>query len=103
MHIPTKSYILIDDFMWTDLHDTGQASKNYNFAYYYWKVEEDPTIQQGVFHNNWHRIDYVVTTIDMFTDAKGNNMTLVENALNHSTIIAKFDTGWPIEILKVDS
>ena len=99
-HISANSRILIDDFMWTDLHDTGNFLHNYQFAYYYWKVYADPA--NGVFHNNWHNVDYIVTTIDMFYDAHGSNMSIVENALNHSTILAKFDTGWPIEILKVN-
>jgi 4-amino-4-deoxy-L-arabinose transferase-like glycosyltransferase len=102
-HISPTSRILIDDFMWADLHDPGNASSNFTFAYYYWKVYSDPTISIGVFHNDWRNIDYIVTTIDMLYDAQSNHMAIVEGALNHSTLLVRFDTGnWPIEIRKVN-
>ncbi len=102
-HISPTSRILIDDYMWTDMHDTGNASSNFTFAYYYWKVYSDPAISIGVFHNDWRNIDYIVTTIDMLYDAQSSHMAIVEGALNHSTLLVRFDTGnWPIEIRKVN-
>ena len=100
-HIPTNSYILIDNLMWTELHDTGNASKSYRFAYDYWKVEKAPILQVDALHNNWRKVDYVVITIFMQDDAYNNHL-LAEDAINHSTLVATFDTGWPIEIRKVN-
>jgi 4-amino-4-deoxy-L-arabinose transferase-like glycosyltransferase len=101
VHIPPKSTIVIDQYMWTDLHD--QYQNNDVFAHYYWKVEQDPAIRDKVFHNDWHNIDYVVTTIQMLTDVQESHMTLVGAAIDHSTIIAHFESGgWPIEVRKVN-
>jgi hypothetical protein len=101
VHIPPKSTIVIDQYMWTDLHD--QYQNNDMFAHYYWKVEQDPAIRDKVFHNDWHNIDYVVTTIQMLTDVQESHMTLVGAAIDHSTIIAHFESGgWPIEVRKVN-
>jgi hypothetical protein len=97
-HLPVSSHMIIDESMWTDLYDNG-----YRFADYYWKVQEDPAIRDKIYHNNWRNFDYVVTTTQMLTDMKNQNMVLVEAALAHSTLLAHFDTGgWPIEIRKVN-
>jgi len=97
-HVPPGSRMIIDESMWTDLYDSG-----YRFAHYYWKVEDDPAIRDEVFHNDWRTVDYVVTTIQMLTDVRQNQMTLVGGAIDHSMVIARFDTGgWPVEIRKVN-
>lgn len=98
-HLPVSSRIIIDESMWTDLYDSG-----YRFADYYWKVQEDPAIRDKVYHNNWRNFDYVVTTIQMLTDMRNQNMVLVVATIDHSTLIASFDTGgWPVQILKVNT
>jgi hypothetical protein len=96
-HLPHRSRMIIAESMWTDLYDHG-----YTAVHYYWKVQEDPAIRGKVFHDNWRTVDYVVTTNQLLTDAQSQNMTLVEEALAHSTPIAHFDTGgWAIEIRRV--
>lgn len=101
-HLPLNSRIIIDQYMWLDLHD-GYPNY-YAFAHYYWKVQEDPAIRDTVFHNDWHNIDYVITTPQMLTDAQQNHMTLVEEAIVHSTVIAHFDTGgWSVDIRRVNN
>lgn len=98
-NLPRSSRMIIDESMWTDLYDHGYTS-----AHYYWKVQEDPAIRDKVFHDNWRTVDYVVTTTQMLTDAQRQNMTLVEEAIAHSTPVARFDTGgWPVEIREVDT
>ncbi len=62
-HIPKNDPIVIDMYMWPELYTNGYAS-----AHYYWKVDEDPAIRDGVFHDNWKDIDYIVTTHEMTQD-----------------------------------
>ncbi len=98
---PESSHIIIDQYMWTDLHDSSPDF--YAFAHYYWKVQDDPAIRDKVFHNDWHNIDYVVTTQQMLFDAQQANLPLVEAAIEHSTVIAHFDTGgWSVDIRLVN-
>jgi 4-amino-4-deoxy-L-arabinose transferase-like glycosyltransferase len=100
-HLPPDSRIMIDQYMWTDLHDN--AHESYALAHYYWKVQSDPAIRDKVFHNDWRNIDYVITTIQMLSDAHDERMTLVAGAIEHSTVIAHFDTGgWSIDIRRVN-
>jgi hypothetical protein len=64
-HLPLGSRIIIDQYMWTDLHDN--YPNRYAFAHYYWRVQDDPAIE-------------------------------------HSTVIADFDTGgWPIDVRRVNN
>ncbi len=101
-HVPPSSHMIIDQYMWTDLRDNYPDI--YTFAHYYWKVEDDPAIRDAVFHNDWRNIDYVVATPQMLVDAGRNHMTFVEAAIDHSTVIAHFDTGgWPIDIREVNN
>jgi hypothetical protein len=94
-HVPPASRTVIDMYMWLDLHP------DYNAAHYYWKVEQDPEIRDGVFGDDWRNVDYVVTTIQMLFDASGGDMQIVNDAVANSTPVARFDTGWPVEVRQV--
>ena len=84
------------------MYDTGTGISFKNVQWY-WKVDLDPAIRLNVFHNNWRNIDYMVVSGQMVHDAQASNLTLVETALEHSTVIVRFNTGtWPIEIRKVN-
>lgn len=98
-NLPLGSHMIIDESMWTDLYDSGFTS-----AHYYWKVQDDPAVRDELLHNDWRNVDYVVTTTQMLWDAQQAHLTLVEEAIVHSTPIAHFETGgWPVEIRKVNN
>ncbi len=103
-HISSSSVIIIDDYMWTDLRDTGNASLTFKKIYWYWKVDLDPAISKNVFHNDWRHADYIVVTPQMLHDVKESNLRLMNEILMHSKVIKYFDNqdGWPIEIRKVN-
>jgi len=101
-HVPPNSYIIIDNYMYTDLHDGAQGTPVFANAHWYWKVQEDPAIKGKVFHNTWKTADYVVTTNQMLSDIKVQSLTLIGQAVEHSVPLAAFDTeGWPVMIRKV--
>ena len=96
-HLSTNSRIIIDMYMWPELHTHG-----YKYVHYYWKLDEDPAIRNGVFHNNWKNIDYIITTPQMLSDMKATDMTILEEPISHSKVIAQFNKGsWPVYILEV--
>jgi hypothetical protein len=94
-HLPSDSRSVIDMYMWLDLHP------DYDAAHYYWKVEQDPAIRDDVFGDDWRAIDYVITTPQMLQDARLQDMQLVNDAVANSTVLARFDTGWPVEVRQV--
>lgn len=98
-NIAPGSSMIIDNYMWTDLRKGGDFGR----AHWYWKVELDPEIKQGVFLGDWRYVDYIVTTGQLLTDTQVENLELVAQALAHSTPLVRFNTGgWPIEIRRVN-
>jgi hypothetical protein len=102
-HLPTNSRMIVDMYMWLDLHhpDAGAAPRFPN-AHYYWKAADDPAIATGTFSNDWRKVDYVITTPPLLTDTRSYQFPLVANAIDHSRSVARFDTGYPVDIRKVD-
>ncbi len=103
-HISPNSTIIIDDYMWTDLRDTGKPPLSYKNIYWYWKIDLDPAISVGVFHSNWRYADYIIVTPQMLHDVKESHLKLMNEILSHSTVIKFFSSqdGWPLEIRKVN-
>jgi hypothetical protein len=96
-HVPLNDRIIIDMYMWPDLY-----SKGYTYAHYYSKLENDLAIRDGVFHDNWRNVDYIVTTPQMLLDMQSSHMELVKSLVENSTSVVAFDTGqWRIDIRKV--
>jgi hypothetical protein len=94
-NVPPTSKSIIDMYMWLDLHPS------YNGAHYYWKVVQDPAIRDDVFADDWRTVDYVITTPQMLADASQQDMTILNTALQNSVPVARFDTGWAVEVREV--
>ncbi len=102
-NIEPGSTIIIDNYMWTDLHEQREGRPHYDLAHWYWKVEQDLEIKDGVLEGDWRNVDYVVSTRQMISDTEVEHLGLVDKALQRSDSLARFNTGgWPIEVLKVD-
>jgi hypothetical protein len=101
-NVPSRAFIILDMYMWLDLHDRQNAAGDYRHADYYWRMEEDPAIRNKVYHDNWRTIGYVVATPQLTFDTQMTHMQLVAAALAHSTVVARFDTGgWTVEVHRV--
>jgi len=102
-NIAPDAAIIIDNYAWTDLHDTAGGDPSYERAHWYWKVQQDDTIKNGVFYNDWRYADYVITTSQLLTDTAVNGLTLVDDVVKHSSLVVRFNTGgWPVEVRRVD-
>jgi endo-1,4-beta-D-glucanase Y len=94
--LPPESGIATDMYAWLDLQQPA-TSPRFELAHYYWKLDQDPEIRNGVFGNDWHRIDYLVLTPQAFGDAKA--LPLLQSAIDHADIVASFGEGdWPVLI-----
>jgi 4-amino-4-deoxy-L-arabinose transferase-like glycosyltransferase len=95
-NVPTTNVIVINSYLYTDLHAPGGAGVGngeiYPHADVYQNVATDPTIYQDVLQNNWDRIDYIVADSEMLQDIKGSGkqMQIITDALNHSILRAEF-------------
>jgi 4-amino-4-deoxy-L-arabinose transferase-like glycosyltransferase len=101
-HLPADSNMIIDMYMFPDLHFPQSGAPVFYHAEYYWKAADDPEVYRGVFHGDWHRVDYVITTPQLLMDATKVGLPLVVPALEHSRPIATFDTGWEVVVRRVD-
>ena len=101
-NVAPGSRLIADDYLWIDLHDPSTAVAPFTMAHWYWKVEQDPEIRNGVFGGDWRNADLVVRTSQMDFDAEANGFQLIGEALQHSTPIVHMDTGgWSVEIRRV--
>ncbi len=102
-HLPPSSRIVIDDYMWSELHVPPAGAPAFRDAQYYWEVGEDPKVQRQDFGDSWRRVQYVISTPQMLADAVQQNFPIVTPALVHSRPIADFDTGgWRVEVRRVE-
>jgi len=101
-HIPSNKSLMIDESMWTALHDDPHGGPIYPRADWYWKFDYDPAIGGTVYHNNWRNVDYVIATDQMLGDIGIVKQRLTTAIMAHTTPVVRFDTGgWPVEILRV--
>jgi len=101
-HIPSNKSLMIDESMWTALHDDPHGGPTYPRADWYWKFDYDPAIGGTVYHNNWRNVDYVIATDQMLNDIVTVKQRLTTAIMAHTTPVVRFDTGgWPVEILRV--
>lgn len=108
--IPADSRIVIRDDLWADLHEPGLGGPAFPNAHSHVKVATDPAVRQGVFHDDWHTVDYLVITpnLDQEFALEGNTVAL--DALQHAHQIARwsaqgdprFQPDQVIELWKVD-
>ena len=102
-HLPPSSRMLIDDYMWNDLHSPPSGEPEFRDAQYYWTVGEDPKLRRQGFGDDWRKVDYVISTPQLIADTRQQGFPVVAPALEHSVAIAGFDSGgWRVEVRRVD-
>jgi hypothetical protein len=102
-HIPPSSNMIIDMYMYQDLHYPQGGAPVFPHAEYYWKVADDPEVSRRTFHGDWRNVSYVITTPQLTYDASVNGFPTVVPALEHSVSIAGFNSGgWDVEVRRVD-
>jgi 4-amino-4-deoxy-L-arabinose transferase-like glycosyltransferase len=94
-NVPPRARIIMDDELWTDLHDRSPVYKN---AHSHWKAAGDPAIRDRIFHRDWRNIDYVVMSNRMREAMVGNNGDGKESYIldaidNHSTLVWRRSAG----------
>jgi len=110
-YLPPDSRMVIRDDIWTDLHEPGLGGPAFPNAHSYFKVTADPAIRDGVFHNDWSNVDYLVITPDTIKDfnAPPRN-ALALDALAHAHLVMRWTShdrsnwhpGQDVQLYKVD-
>jgi hypothetical protein len=100
-HLPSGSRIVLDMYMWVDLHDRADGGRPFTHAEYYWKAATDPAVKQGEFEGDWRNVDYVITTPQLTQDTAAQGWGIIQQALNHSRPVAHFNTGLDVTVRHV--
>lgn len=69
-NIPPEARIVIDDDIWTALHD---REPSYPRAHSHFKASSDPDVRDKLFGSDWQNIDYVVMSNKMRDAMERNN------------------------------
>jgi hypothetical protein len=108
-HVPTGSTLVVENFIWTDLHDGAHGGKVWHRAFPYIRVEHVPAIREAAFSNDWRTIDYLVggRAILRFAFRERHpelaQPVLLAEALKHARIVAAFpNAAYPIQVWRVD-
>jgi 4-amino-4-deoxy-L-arabinose transferase-like glycosyltransferase len=69
-NIPPDARIVVDDDIWTALHDREPVFPR---AHSHFKASSDPNVRDKLFKSDWHNIDYVVMSNKMRQSMESNN------------------------------
>jgi endo-1,4-beta-D-glucanase Y len=106
-HVPADSYILVRDSLWTDLREPGllpgDTDPGFPNVQSYTKVATDPAIREGIFHDDWQNVDYLVMSPDLQQQLDDSNNTIALSALQNAHLVNSWTTdGSSLELYKVD-
>ncbi len=95
-NVPHNDVLIINNYLYTDLHEEGGAGvangATYPYAHFYLNAAYDPSLHDGLLQNNWKNIDYIVVDQDMLNSIKtlGGPMLLMDRALHHAILRKEF-------------
>ncbi|HEX5506844.1 MAG TPA: glycosyl hydrolase family 8 [Thermomicrobiales bacterium] len=102
-HVPSQSLIVTHDDPWTDLHEPGLGGPAFPNVHNHWKVALDPAIRDGVFHDDWRTVDYVIMLPGIEGIFRETDNTVTLGALQHAHLVRRWQAdGDTIELWKVD-
>ena len=101
-NVPTGSRIIMDSYPWVDLREPSFTDGKTFKADYYWPALSDPTILNGVLHNNWRNVDYLLISPNTTADASRSSIPLLSQAIQNSDQVANFTSGnWSVRIMRI--
>ncbi|MBV9544240.1 MAG: hypothetical protein JOY61_07665, partial [Chloroflexi bacterium] len=102
-NLPHDSIILMDSYAWVELRDPATTGgQPFSAAHYYWPGVSDPSLSEGVLHNDWRTIDYLAMSPSVEADIANRQLPILPDALDNSDEIQTFySDNWSVRILRV--
>jgi hypothetical protein len=92
-----SSTVVANHYFFLDMKATGGmgaiTGAPFENVQMYWNVATDKAVLNGALHDNWNNIDYVLEDSDMLLDRQNFDMTIINQAIAHSTVVAKFQNS----------
>ena len=86
-NVPSKSYIITRDTLWTDLREPGLWGPAFPNVHNHWQVATDPAVRDAIFHDDWHTVDYLLIMPDMVQQFVDSNNTVALDALHNANLV----------------
>ncbi len=101
-NIKENEVLIFDNYAYLDLKDPNNPGKKvYKNSNWYWKVDLDPEIRDGVYNNTPEVIDYVAVTPQMNADLNIGVSPLTHEAISSGHLVQTFEqNGWSVNILR---
>jgi endo-1,4-beta-D-glucanase Y/4-amino-4-deoxy-L-arabinose transferase-like glycosyltransferase len=94
-NLPANANIIIDDYMYVDLHAPRFAGdKVFPNANWAWKIEDDPAVTLSKTDSNWTQTIYVALSHEIVKQIKSGNFPFIKKAINNATILEDWDGGY---------
>jgi hypothetical protein len=101
--LPAQSAIIADDSFWPDLRQPKPSERAFPNIHSHWKVASDPEVREGMFHNDWRTVDYLIMTPELAKTFAESNNSLALAALEHAHRIQRWAAdGAEVELWQVD-
>jgi 4-amino-4-deoxy-L-arabinose transferase-like glycosyltransferase len=93
-NIPHNAVVIINSYLYTDLHESSEQGAAFPNAHLYWNAALDPEVRDGLLHDDWNKIDYIVVDAQMLHDiaAPGGPMLLLDRAIHHAILRVTYQT-----------
>jgi hypothetical protein len=101
--LPAQSVIVADDSFWPDLRVPKPGERAFPNIHSHWKVGGDPEVREGIFHNDWRTVDYLIMTPGLAKTFAESNNTVALEALQHAHRVRRWVAeGAEVELWQVD-
>jgi endo-1,4-beta-D-glucanase Y len=89
-NISPESRIITRDDMWTDLRAEGMDGPAFPYVYTHWKVSSDPAVRDDVFKQDWHNVDYLITSPNIEKEFIASKNTVALEALKNAHLVKQW-------------
>jgi 4-amino-4-deoxy-L-arabinose transferase-like glycosyltransferase len=96
--LPPQSMIVADDSFWSDLRDPIAGQPAFPNVHSHWKVSGDPEVREGIFHDDWRTVDYLIMTPGLAKTFAESNNSVALQALQHAHLVQ----SWAVDSAEVE-
>jgi len=90
-NLPADSNLVVDYYAFIDLRDArSENDKVFQNAHWFWKVQADPEIRDGIYKNDWKNIEYIILSHEMLKQIEEGNMEFIRTALDQSVLVMEW-------------
>ena len=93
-NLPENAYIIIDDFMYVDLHERRfPEDKIFQHADWAWKIERDPSITLKHDDQDWTKTVYITLSHEITKQIRVLSFPYIKKALDNAVLIMDWNGG----------